>query len=52
MPVALLELRRTLPPAQNVVGLPVTTGLCGVGLLTSKLSEVGLVQPLIVTMTV
>ncbi len=54
MPEALLDVSRTLPPVQNVVGPPgVTVGVAGIGLtVTVVAAEAALVQPLAVTVTV
>ena len=53
-PEALLEVNRTLPPAQNVVGPPtVMVGVAGVGFIVTLVADDGaLAQPLVVTMTV
>ena len=54
LPVALLDVRVTLPPVQNVVGPPgVIVGVAGIGLtVTVVAAEAALLQPLVVTMTV
>ena len=54
MPLALLDVSVTLPPAQNVVGPPgVMVGVAGVGLTVTLVAADGaLLQPLRVTMTV
>src|SRR5437773_2007772 len=54
LPDALLEVRVTLPPVQNVVGPPgVIVGVAGIGLtVTVVAAEAALVQPLAVTVTV
>ena len=53
MPVAAFDINVTLPPAQNVVGPPaVTTGLFGVGLLTTCAADGLDVQPALVAVTV
>jgi hypothetical protein len=54
LPVALLEVRVTLPPVQNVVGPPgVIVGVAGVGFTVTLVEEDGaLAQPPVVTMTV
>jgi xanthosine utilization system XapX-like protein len=52
--VALLDVRVTLPPVQNVVGpLGVIVGVAGIGLtVTVVIAEAALEHPLVVTMTV
>ena len=54
LPVALLEVSVTLPPAQNVVGPPgVIVGVAGAGFtVTVVADDAALLQPLVVTMTV
>jgi hypothetical protein len=54
LPVALLEVSVTLPPAQKVVGPPaLIVGVGGIGLtVTVVIAEEALLQPLVVTMTV
>ena len=54
LPVPLLDVSRTLPPVQNVVGPPgVMVGVAGIGLtVTVVAAEAALVQPLAVTVTV
>ena len=51
LPVALLEVSVTLPPAQNVVGPPaLTVGVAGIGLTVTVVAvEAALVQPEVVT---
>ena len=52
MPVELLEVRRTLPPAQNVVAPPaLIVGVAGVVLTTTFVAPAADVQPLTVTVT-
>ena len=54
LPDALLEVSRTLPPLQNVVGPPgVIVGVAGIGLTVTVVAADGaLLQPLAVTTTV
>jgi xanthosine utilization system XapX-like protein len=54
LPVALLDVSVTLPPAQNVVGpLGVIVGVAGIALtVTLVADDAALLQPLVVTMTV
>jgi hypothetical protein len=54
LPLALLEFKVTLPPAQNVVGPPgVIVGVAGIGLtVTLVAADAALLQPLAVTFTV
>ena len=54
LPLALLDVSVTLPPAQNVVGpLGVIVGVAGIGFtVTLVAAEAALVQPLVVTVTV
>ena len=52
MPVALLEVNSTLPPAQKVVGPPgVMVGVAGAALTTTLVVPAAEVQPLTVTVT-
>jgi hypothetical protein len=53
LPLALLEVRVTFPPAQKVVGPPgVTVGVAGIGLTVTVVDADGaLGQPLVVTTT-
>jgi hypothetical protein len=54
LPLALLDVSVTLPPAQNVVGPPgVIVGVAGSALtVTTVAADGALVQPLVVTATV
>jgi xanthosine utilization system XapX-like protein len=54
LPLALLDVSVTLPPAQNVVGpLGVIVGVAGIGLtVTFVAAEAALAQPEVVTTTV
>jgi hypothetical protein len=54
LPLALLDVSVTLPPLQNVVGLPgVIVGGAGIGFtVTVVASDGGLAQPLVVTAVV
>ena len=54
MPLALFDVKVTLPPVQNVVGPPgVIVGVAGIGLtVTEVAAEAALLQPFAVTLTV
>jgi xanthosine utilization system XapX-like protein len=54
LPLALLDVRVTLPPAQNVVGLSgVIVGVAGIGFTVTVVAlEAALMQPVAVSVTV